>query len=137
VEAASYAISTRLSFLTIRESVSSLPCLRQGLFHICTRMCRTLEKAERRGLPADSAGVLKVMQEAYKESQNERGRLNTDEYIRRVAPALSDWVPAIPMEGKSILLYELVEAFKSLLSVYGNFTGPILNAPRFPNRCTM
>jgi hypothetical protein len=50
------------------ESVSSLPCLRQGLFHICTRMCRTLEKAERRGLPADSAGVLKVMQEAYKES---------------------------------------------------------------------
>jgi hypothetical protein len=100
-------------------------------------MCRTLEKAERRGLPADSAGVLKVMQEAYKESQNERGRLNTDEYIRRVAPALSDWVPAIPMEGKSILLYELVEAFKSLLSVYGNFAGPILNAPRFPNRCTM
>jgi hypothetical protein len=41
------------------------------------------------------------------------------------------------MEGKSILLYELVEAFKSLLSVYGNFTGPILNAPRFPKRCTM
>jgi len=119
------------------ESVSSLPCLRQGLFHICTRMCRTLEKAERRGLPADSAGVLKVMQEAYKESQNERGRLNTDEYIRRVTPALSGRVPAIPMEGKSILLYELVEAFKSLLSVYGNFTGPILNAPRFPKRYTM
>jgi len=108
------------------ESVSSLPCLRQGLFHICTRMRRTLEKAERRGLPVDSAGVLKVMQEAYKESQNERGRLNSDEYIRRVAPA-----PAIPMEGKSILLYELVEAFKSLLFVYGNFTGPILNPPRF------
>jgi hypothetical protein len=62
-------------------------------------MCRSLEKAERRGLPADSAGVLKVMQEAYKESQNERGRLNTDEYIQRVAPALSDWVPAIDPDG--------------------------------------
>jgi hypothetical protein len=67
-------------------------------------MCRTLEKAERRGLPADSAGVLKVMQETYKESQNERGRLNTDEYIRRVAPALSDWVPAIPMGQKHLAL---------------------------------
>jgi hypothetical protein len=51
------------------ESVSSLPCLRQGLFHICTKICRTLEKAQRRGLPADSAAILKAMQEAYKESQ--------------------------------------------------------------------
>jgi hypothetical protein len=33
-------------------------------------------------------------------------------------------------EGKSILLYELVEAFKSLLSVYGNLTGA--NSERTP-----
>jgi hypothetical protein len=25
----------------------------------------------------------------------------------------------------------LVEAFKNLLSVYGNFTGPIINSPSF------
>jgi hypothetical protein len=91
------------------------------------------EKCFSQNISYDGA-VLKAMQEAYKESQNERGRLNTDKYIRRVAPALSGWVPAIPMEGKSILLYELVEAFKSLLSVYGNFTGPILRTPRFPKR---
>ena len=113
------------------ESLSSLPDLRQGLFHICTKMCRTLEQVERQGLPADSAAVLAAIREAYKESRDARGRLNTDEYIRRVAPALSGWVPAIPMEGRSFLLYELVEAFKNLLSVYGNFTGVILRVPHF------
>jgi len=73
------------------------------------------------------------MREAYNESKDDGGKLNTDEYIRRVAPSLAGWVPAIPME-RSILLYELVEAFKSLLSVYGNFHGPILKRPVFPKR---
>jgi hypothetical protein len=31
------------------------------------------------------------------------------------------------MEGRSIALYELVQAFKALTVVYSNFTRPILN----------
>ena len=65
---------------------------------------------------------------AYKESRSKDGKLNTDDYIRRVASQLSFWTPAIPMESDSILLYELVEVFKGLLSVYGNFTSPIMDS---------
>jgi len=115
------------------ESVPNKSSLRQTLFNICTKICRTLEKANRRPLREESLAVLTAMREAYNESKDDRGKLHTDEYIRRVAPSLTGWVPAIPME-RSILLYELVEAFKSLLSVYGNFHGPILKRPVFPKR---
>jgi hypothetical protein len=111
------------------ESISSLKSLRQSLFNLCTKICRTLEKAKLQSrLPEESAAILSEMQTAYSESRSKDGALNTDHYIRKVAPRLSFWVPAIPMEGRSILLYELVEAFKNLLAVYGHFAGPILNS---------
>jgi hypothetical protein len=110
------------------ESISSLKSLKQSLFNMCTKICRTLERANsQHRLPDDALGVLSEMQLAYKGSQSKGGGLNTDEYIRRVASRLSFWVPTIPMEGRRILLYELVAAFKGLLSVYGNFTSPIIN----------
>ena len=110
------------------ESISSLKSLRQSLFNICTKIFCTLERANSKGrLTPDSLGVLSEMLVAYKESRSKDGKLNTDDYIRRVASQLSFWTPAIPMESDSILLYELVEVFKGLLSVYGNFTSPIMN----------
>jgi hypothetical protein len=100
-------------------------------------MCRTLEKAKNQDrLPEDSTAILLKMQIGYEESRSEGGVLNADEYIRRVAPSMSRWVPAIRMEGSSMFLYELNEAFKNLLSVYGHITGPILNSPSFPKRAT-
>lgn len=72
-------------------------------------------------------GIMQAMQRAYTEAREEGGKLNTDKYIRAVAPRLAFWTPVVPFAGKTVLLYEIIQAFKALLAVYGNYTGPILN----------
>ena len=112
------------------ESISSVRVLRQALFNICTAISKALEKTHLT-CRSDATGLENIkdaMQRAYNESREAHGKLNTDAYIRKVAPRLAFWTPAVPFAGKGIYLYEVVEAFKVLLSVYGNFTSPILNS---------
>jgi hypothetical protein len=112
------------------ESISSIPLLRQALFNTCTAICRVLvdTRLAQRSDATDLGAIRDVMRQAYSESQKPDGKLNTDTYIRKVAPRLGFWTPMLPFAGKSVLLYEVVEAFNALLSVYGNFTSPILKS---------
>jgi len=108
------------------ESITNLRPLRQALFNTCTKVCRTLEKTDSSKLSSESKAMLVKLYAAYT-SCSSGGKLNLDAYIRKIAPRLNFWVPASPMEGRSIALYELVQAFKILTVVYSNFTSPILN----------
>ena len=112
------------------ESISSVRTLRQALFNICTAICHALEKSSvmRRSDADQLVSVKEAMQQAYRESKAPDGRLTTDMYIRKVAPRLNLWTPSLPFAGETVLLYEVVAVFKALLSVYGQFTGPILNS---------
>jgi hypothetical protein len=47
--------------------------------------------------------------------------------MRKAAPLFRVWTPVIPMEGRSLLLYELVAAFKNPCGVESNFTEPIIS----------
>jgi hypothetical protein len=107
------------------ESIPSLSQLRRALFNVCTKICGVLEKAEAKYVSAESAGILNHLHVSFDRSSE--GKLNVDAYLREVVPRLMMWVPAIPLEGGSIVLYELVEAFKNLVSVYSNFSHPIVN----------
>jgi hypothetical protein len=110
------------------ESVANLKLLRQSLFNICTKVCRTLEKTDPEKLSSESKSILPQLHAAFDASRTPSGKLDTDAYVRKVTPRLSFWVPGTPMEGRSIALYELVQAFKTLVTVYSNFTSPILNS---------
>jgi hypothetical protein len=111
------------------ESIASLKLLRQSLFNICTKICRTLENADPEKLSSDSGAILRRLHAAFDASRTPSGQLDTDAYIRAVAPRLNFWIPATPMEGRArIALYELIEAFKGLVAVYSSFTSPISNS---------
>ena len=105
------------------ESISSLGVLRQGLFNMCTASFNVVERSNR----AVVLQVKEAMCRAYAESRDAKGKLDTDKYIRKVAPRFSLGMPGLPFASRSIFLFEFVEAFKMLLSVYGNFTRPIFN----------
>ncbi len=112
------------------QSILSIQALRQALFNICTAICRVLDSASLAGR-SDATELVSIedaMIQAYRESRGLDGKLNVDAYIRRVAPRFALWTPTLPFAGESILLYEVVLAFKALLCVYGNFSGPILNS---------
>lgn len=111
------------------EWISSVQVLRQALFNICTAILRALENVNlaKRSDRQELEGIMRAMQRAYTEAREQGGKLNTDKYIRAVAPRLAFWTPVVPFAGKTVLLYEIIQAFKALLAVYGNFTGPILN----------
>jgi len=117
------------------ESISSIQVPRQALFNMCSAICNVLENARRTHRPdaTELGSIRAAMQQAYSESREPGGRLNTDTYIRKVAPRLAVLTAALPFAGKRVLLYEVVAAFKALLSVYGNFTSPILNTPATMN----
>jgi hypothetical protein len=106
------------------ESVSSVRALRQALFNMCTAIYKVVDRSK----TTDLAQTKDAMQRAYTKSRDAKGKLNIDTYIRKVAPRFHFWNPLVPFAGKSIPLYELVEAFKTLSSAYGNFTSPILNS---------
>jgi hypothetical protein len=112
------------------EWISSVQVLRQALFNICTAISKALGSAniEKRSDRPELEAIKQAMEQAYIEAREPSGKLDTDKYIRTVAPLLTFWTPALPFAGKSVLLYEVVEAFKTLLVVYGNFTGPVLNS---------
>jgi len=112
------------------EWISSVQVLRQALFNLCTAILRALEATNlaKRSDHSELDTIKQAMEQAYVEAQEPSGKLNTDKYIRRVAPRLAFWTPVVPFAGKSVLLYEVVVTFKALLAVYGNFTGPILNS---------
>jgi hypothetical protein len=109
------------------ETINSLSHLRQALFNICTFVRRTLEQLKEK--ECDSRNVEKMLEEfgeAY--SSSSTPKLDPNAYIRKIAPRLTMWVPAIPIQGSNALLYELIDAFKNLLSVYADKTEPILNS---------
>jgi hypothetical protein len=110
------------------ESISSLSALRKAIFNMCTATARVLEDAS---VPVKSdakelLSILALMQKAYLDSRGivPGDKLDTDAYIRKVAPRFTFWTPGLPI-ARDIFLYELIEAMKSLLVVYGNFTDPI------------
>ena len=83
---------------------------------------------------ADLLRIKDAMLRAYAESRDASGKLDTDRYIRKVAPRFALLTPGVPFARRSIRLYEVVETLKQLLSVYGNFTSPILNSLLETNR---
>jgi len=109
------------------ESVPSLGHLRQALFNICTFIYLTIEESRKdesdgRKIPV----MLEEFRGAY--ARCSTPKLDVDAYIRAMAPRLTMWVPPIPIKNSKSLLYELIQAFKSLLSIYTDQTGPILNS---------
>jgi hypothetical protein len=122
--------SSMLSFGPVRFHLRLLPnlkLLRQSLFNICTKVCRTLEKSDPKKLSGESKAILPQLHAAFDASRTSTGKLDIDAYIRKVAPRLNFWAPGNAMEGRKIALYELIEAFKNLVAVYSNFTSPLLN----------
>jgi len=75
--------------------------------------------------PDESKALLPKLRVSFESSRDPTGKLNLDAYIRSVAPTLSRWISGSPLEARSVAIYELVEAFKSLLVVYTNLTGVI------------
>lgn len=112
------------------ESVSSVKVLRQALFNICSAIHKLLDRRNfgRRPDRAELDALNEAMGTAYADSRDAQGKLNTDVYLRRVAPRLRLSMSGLPFAGKSVRLYEIVSSFNSLLTIYGNFTAPILNS---------
>lgn len=109
------------------ESITSLAHLRQALFNICTVVCRALERSQRQKCDGrDVQELLKEFEDAFDTCS--QPRLDTDAYIRAVAPRLTMWVPTILIPGSNRLLYELLGVFRNLLCVYERATRPILNS---------
>jgi len=109
------------------ESVTNLPHLRQALFNICMRMWGALEDCGQS--ESDFRNVEKLIQEfrvAYGACSNPR--VDLDAFIRKIAPRVTLWTPTIPVKGSNALLYQLLQVFKNLLSVYGRETKPIPNS---------
>jgi Apea-like HEPN len=109
------------------QSVPSLGHLRQALFNICTFICLTAEESRQDESDGRKIGaMLQEFRSVYAKCSSPK--LDVDAYIRAIAPRLTMWVPPIPIKDSKSLLYELIQAFKNLLSVYTEQTGPILNS---------
>ena len=109
------------------ETINSLGHLHQALFNICTFVCHTLEQLKENECDGRNVeAMLKEFREAY--SSCSTPKLDTNAYIRKIAPRLTMWVPALPIQGSNALLYELIDAFKHLLFIYGQQTEPVLNS---------
>jgi Apea-like HEPN len=109
------------------EVINSPGHLRQALFNICMAIWGAVE--EFREVECDSRKVAVILQEfreAY--ASCSKPKIDLDAFIRKIAPRLPMWVPNIPFEGSDAPLFELIQAFKSLLSVYGDQTKPIINS---------
>jgi len=109
------------------EAINSLGHLRQALFNICMAIWAAVEDFHE--VECDSRKVVVILgefREAYASSL--RPKIDVDEFIRKIAPRLTMWVPNIPLKGSSAPLFELIQAFKNLLAVYGDQTEPILNS---------
>jgi hypothetical protein len=107
------------------EDISSLSNLRDALFNLCSVAFRALEACDLTDRALERA-VLEEMRTAYPASKDQSGRLDADAYIRKVAPRFRDWVPPLSV-ANDVLLFELIQVFKKLLTVYSNFSGkPIL-----------
>ncbi len=109
------------------EVINSPGHLRQALFNICMAIWAAVEEfgeveCDRRKVSA----VLQEFQDAY--SSSSKPKIDTDAFIRRIAPRLAMWVPNIPLKGGTAPMFELIQAFKNLLSVYAEHTEPILNS---------
>jgi hypothetical protein len=109
------------------EGITSLSHLRQALFNICMAIWGALEEfgqseCDGRNVPA----LIQEFQDAYALCSNPK--IDLDAFIRKIAPRVALWTPTIPLKGSNALLYQLLQVFKNLLSVYGNETEPILNS---------
>jgi len=108
------------------ESITSLKNLRQALFNICMTAWTCIENAAAGSIDGkDRDELLNYFRESYRECL--APKINPDAFIRRIAPRMSMWVPALPVPNTDKLLCELLKVFKNLAFVYGQATTPILN----------
>jgi len=105
------------------ESIAGVGSLQQGLFNLFTATFNVLERSSNSAL----LQIRDAMHKAFRECRNDKGGLDMDAYLRVLAPRLPIFPSGLPFAGNSIRLYEVIDAIKALLTVYGNFTKPILN----------
>jgi hypothetical protein len=102
------------------ETISSLKVLRQALFNIGAKIQRTLA-ARKSKLHPTYLQVLAGLEEAYSASNAAKGSVDIDEYLKHATPHLNGWVPAMPIEGTNIQLYELIGAYKNLRRLHSKY----------------
>jgi hypothetical protein len=108
------------------ESITSLKNLRLALFNICMTAWTCIENATASNIDGkDRDELLKSFRESYRECLTPK--INTDAFVRRIAPKMSMWVPDLPIPTTNKRLFELLKVFKNLAFVYGQATTPILN----------
>jgi hypothetical protein len=107
------------------ESITSLKNLRQALFNICMTTWTCIENATGNIDGKDQGDLLTYFRESYGACLTPK--IDTDAFIRRIAPKISMWVPVLPVPNTSQHLFELLRVFKNLAAVYGQATNPILN----------
>jgi hypothetical protein len=107
------------------ESITSLKNLRQALFNICMMTWTCIENATGSIDGRDRDELLAYFRESY--SASLAPRIDTDAFIRRIAPKISMWVPGLPVPNTSKHLFELLNVLKNLAAVYGQVTKPIVN----------
>jgi hypothetical protein len=107
-------------------SITGLSGIRQALFNICSKVHCSLSNRRKDSLPAESTELLQHLTHNFDAARGLNGGLDVEVYIRSVASRLTAWISPMPLNGRTIAAFELVDAFKNLLAVYSNFSGPVL-----------